>query len=64
MPRVTTWKVPVGLWLSGLVAKIVLSLAVSETVGSWVGGTLGLLALVSGLLLARERSRKYGTERE
>ena len=58
MPRVTTWKVPVGLWLCGLTAKIVLSLLVGETVGDRVGGTLGFLALVSAALLAREWSRE------
>ncbi|RZU31727.1 hypothetical protein [Blastococcus saxobsidens] len=64
MLRVRTWKVPVGLWLSGLAAKIVLSLLVDETLGNWVGGTLGFLALASALLLGREWSRESPGRRQ
>lgn len=58
MPRVTTWKVPVGLWLFGLVVKIALSFLISDTVGSWVGGTFGFLAMVTAGLYAWHLSRE------
>jgi riboflavin transporter FmnP len=64
MPRVTTWKVPLALWLFGFVVKIVLSILISETVGSWVGGTFGFLALVTSVLYAWNQSREArGQER-
>lgn len=56
--RVTSWKVPVGLWLFGLVVKIALSILISDTVGSWVGGAFGFLALVTGGLYAWYLSRE------
>jgi hypothetical protein len=58
MPRVTTWKVPLALWLLAGAVKIALSFLVSETVGSWAGGAIGFLALVSLVLLGRTRSRE------
>lgn len=58
MPRVTTWKVPLALWLLGLVVKFALSILVSDTVGNWVGGTFGFLALVTLLLYAWNQSRE------
>jgi len=57
MPRVTTWKVPAALWALGFVAKIGLSFLVSDTVGSWVGGVLGFLALGTAVLYAYSRAR-------
>jgi hypothetical protein len=58
MPRVTTWKVPLALWLFGFVAKVALSILVSDTVGSWVGGAFGFLGLVTLGLLAWNQSRE------
>jgi hypothetical protein len=58
VPRVTTWKVPLALWLFGFVVKVVLSILVNDTVGSWVGGAFGFLALVSLGLLGWNRSRE------
>jgi hypothetical protein len=50
MPRVTTWKVPAGLYALGIVAKVLLSILVSDGVGTWVGGALGFLAMVALVL--------------
>ena len=47
-----------GLWLSGLAVKIALSILISDTVGSWVGGTFGFLALVTAGLYAGHLSRE------
>lgn len=58
MPRVTTWKVPLVLWLFGFVAKAGLSILVSDTVGSWVGGAFGFLALVTTVLWAVTRQSR------
>jgi hypothetical protein len=55
--REMSWKVPLALWIAGFVAKVVLSLAVSDAVGSWVGGALGFLALVTTVLWARTGTR-------
>jgi hypothetical protein len=46
-----------ALWLFGFVMKVVLSLLVNETVGSWVGGAFGFLALVFLGLLGWNGSR-------
>jgi hypothetical protein len=56
MPRVTTWKVPLAFFLTGFVAKVALSILVSDTVGSWVGGTLGFFAFVTTWLYAWNQS--------
>jgi hypothetical protein len=56
MPRVTTWKVPLALFMAGFVLKVAFSILVSDTVGSWVGGTLGFLALVAAVLYAWNQS--------
>jgi hypothetical protein len=53
--RRLTWRVPVALWASGFVLKVLLSLFVNETAGDVVGGTLGFASLVACLLLARSR---------
>jgi riboflavin transporter FmnP len=58
MPEVTTWKLPVGLWLAGFLLKILLSIFINDTVGNWVGGTLGFLAVVTFMLWTRHVSRK------
>jgi hypothetical protein len=58
MPEVTTWKLPVGLWLAGFLLKMLLSILINDTVGNWVGGTLGSLAAVTFFLWTRHVSRK------
>ena len=63
MRRVTTWKVPVALWLSRLTAKITPRARGRERRESGCG-TLGALALLSALLLAREWSRQNPGQRE
>ena len=47
MPKVTTWKIPVALWVAGFIAKVIFSIVINDTVGNWVGGTLGFLAFVT-----------------
>lgn len=55
MPRIATWKLPVALWLLGLLAKIVVSALVSDSAGTWVGGAFGFLAVVTLLLWLAQR---------
>ena len=57
MPRVTTWKLPLALWLLGLVSKLALSM-VSDTLGTWVGGTFGFLSVVTLYLWSRGREAR------
>ena len=58
MPEVTTWKLPVGLWLAGFLLKILLSILINDTVGNWVGGTLGFLAVATFFLWTRHVGRE------
>ncbi len=60
MPRVTTWKLPLGLWIVGFVLKIALSLLVSDSVGNWVGGVFGFLSVVTFALYAG--SKRHASE--
>jgi hypothetical protein len=55
MPRVTTWKVSAALWVLGFLAKIVFSVLVSDTVGTWIGGIFGFFAVVTLLLWLAQR---------
>ena len=57
MLRVTTWKVPLGLWITGFVLNMVLSAVVSQSVGRWVGGPLGILALVTFVMYGYHRQK-------
>jgi hypothetical protein len=50
--------VPVVLGVLGMITKIALSFLVSDTVGSWVGGFFGFLAMVTGVLYAFSRARE------
>ena len=61
MPRVTTWKVPVALWVLGMITKVALSFFVSDIVDSWVGDFSGFLAMVAGVLFAFSRARSSTT---
>jgi hypothetical protein len=58
MPRVTTWKIPLALWLLGFAAKVGLSIMVNDTLGTWVGGVLGFLALVTLVMWASHRDTR------
>jgi hypothetical protein len=58
MPRVTTWKIPLALWLLGFAVKIGLSIMVDDTLGTWVGGVLGFLALVTLVMWASQRDTR------
>ena len=60
MPRVATWKIPVVLWLLGFAAKIGISILVSDALGTWVGGVLGFLALVTMIMWALQRDTRPG----
>jgi len=64
MPRVTTWKVPVALWVCGFVTRVALSFLVSDTVGSWVGGIFGFLTVVTGGLYAFSRARELNDRKQ
>ena len=58
MPRVTTWKLPLALWLLALVSKLALSIMVSDTWGTWVGGTFGFLSVITLYLWSRGRQAR------
>ena len=58
MPRVTTFKIPLTLWLLAWAAKIGLSILVSDALGTWVGGALGFLAFVTLTMWALQRDTR------
>lgn len=60
MPRITTWKLPLALWLLGLVAKIGLSVLVDDALGTWIGGALGFVGLLTFILWASQREARSG----
>ena len=57
MPRVTTWKVPLALWVTGFILNMLLSAVVSESVARWVAGPLGFLALVTFVMYGYHREK-------
>jgi hypothetical protein len=58
MPRITTWKIPLALGLTGLILTVALGILVGRTIGTWVGWTFGFLAFVTAMLwVGGERPR-------
>ena len=58
LARRLTWKVPLALFLAGFILKVLLSIIVDDSVGRWVGGTLGFLAVTAAGLLAWQANRR------
>jgi hypothetical protein len=61
VPRVTTWKVPLALFLVGLlVVKPVFGWLGSDSAGDWVAGILGFLSFVTFVLYLKDRPPAAG----
>ncbi len=51
-------KFPLALWVLGFAAKIGLSILVNDALGTWVGGVLGFLAIVTLVMWALQRDAR------